>query len=91
MNIFYNYLMGFIFVSGVFVNVSEVLGNVGLCGMLIGVVCFFGFLKFIVLNLNSIFLVYVKWEIVFSILVIIVIFVVVVIVVGVIFVIMLNI
>lgn len=90
-NISYNHLTGPIPASGAFANASEVSGNAGLCGTLIGVACPPGPPKPIVLNPNSTSLVHVKREIVLSISAIIAISAAAVIAVGVILVTMLNI
>lgn len=90
-NISHNHLTGPIPTSGAFDNASEVSGNAGLCGTLIGVACPPGPPKPIVLNPNSTSLVHVKREIVLSISAIIAISAAAVIAVGVILVTMLNI
>lgn len=90
-NISFNHLTGPIPTSGAFSNPSEVLGNSGLCGTLIGVACSPGAPKPIVLNPNSTALVQVKREIVLSISAIIAISAAAVIAVGVILVTVLNI
>ena len=90
-NISFNHLTGPIPASGAFANASEVSGNAGLCGTLIGVACPPGAPKPIVLNPNSTSLVHVKREIVLSISAIIAISAAAVIAVGVILVTVLNI
>ncbi|XP_024390515.1 uncharacterized protein [Physcomitrium patens] len=90
-NISFNHLTGPIPNSGAFSNPSEVSGNPGLCGNLIGVACPPGTPKPIVLNPNSTSLVHVKREIVLSISAIIAISAAAVIAVGVILVTVLNI